>query len=266
MTEALQSGRRQRLRAASPSEPVDTKSRILDAAFRCLASDGYAALSMREIAREAGVNLALINYHFGTKDQLVVEVLDAANERLLARQKAMYSGAHGFAEKWAEARRFYESDLASGFVRVQAELMAAGYANPWLRDKVVARVVAWGELIHGGVREALAELEAQGVALPAPLNAEVIANWIAHYWIGMEVGDLLGGWSSRWRASTGAALDAMHELLHSLDELAAKKPARPKGPARPGGPATASANRLVNGSANRSAKRPAKRPAGEKAR
>lgn len=31
----------------------------------------------------------------------------------------------GFAEKWATARRFYASDLASGFVRVQAELWAA---------------------------------------------------------------------------------------------------------------------------------------------
>src|SRR5258707_11398891 len=101
-----------------------TKAKILEAAFRRLATEGYAALSVREIARDAGVNHALINYHFRSKDQLVIEVLDAANRRLLARQKSMYRAPGGFAEKWAEARRFYESDLASGFVRVQAELWA----------------------------------------------------------------------------------------------------------------------------------------------
>jgi AcrR family transcriptional regulator len=203
------------------AELVDTRSKILDAAYRCLATEGYAALSIREIGKAAGVNSALINYHFGTKDQLVIEGLDAANARLLARQKAMYRGSRGFAEKWAEARRFYESDLASGFVRVQAELMAAGYSNPWLRERVAGRVEAWGDLIHDTVREALHELTAQGVELPAPLTAEVIANWMCHFWIGMEVGDLLGGWSRR--RPNVAALDAVQELLDSLDTLAARR-------------------------------------------
>src|SRR6186997_1193655 len=100
---------------------TQTRDRILDATFRRLVSEGYAALSTREIARDAGVNHALINYHFGSKDQLVIEVLDEANRKLLERQKAMYNAPGSFAEKWAQARRFYKSDLASGFVRVQAE-------------------------------------------------------------------------------------------------------------------------------------------------
>ena len=90
-----------RASAAPPAEPRlfgdaergDTRAKILDAAFRRLATEGYAALSVREIARDAGVNHALINYHFRTKDQLVIAVLDAANQQLLARQAAMYAGA-----------------------------------------------------------------------------------------------------------------------------------------------------------------------------
>src|SRR5688500_5283940 len=99
-----------------PAPPADTEAKILAAAFRRLAQEGYAALSIREIAKDAGVNHALINYHFGSKDQLVIAVLDHANQRLLERQRRMYKSAVGFAEKWAEARRFYEADLASGFV------------------------------------------------------------------------------------------------------------------------------------------------------
>src|SRR5215813_5548675 len=65
----------------------DTKTKILDAAFQRLAREGYAALSMREIAMDAGVNHALINYHFRSKDQLVITVLDHANQHLLERQR-----------------------------------------------------------------------------------------------------------------------------------------------------------------------------------
>lgn len=193
----------------------ETQARILDAAFRRLCADGYAALSVREIARDAGVNHALINYHFGSKEALVVNVLDAANRRLLARQNAMYRGTGGFAAKWAQARRFYESDLASGFVRVQAELWAASLANPGLREKFVPRLSAWKKLVLGAVREALASFEAHGVALPAPISAEVVACWISEFWLGMEFSDLLEVKAER--AQHGAALDAVQWLLEALD-------------------------------------------------
>src|SRR6185503_18798902 len=103
-------------------DATQTRERILDATFRRLVSEGYAALSVREIAKDAGVNHALINYHFRSKDQLVIDVLDAVNQRLLSRQASMYESSGGFAQKWANARRFYQDDLASGFVRLQAEL------------------------------------------------------------------------------------------------------------------------------------------------
>ena len=111
-------------------DATQTRERILDATFRRLVSEGYAALSVREIAKDAGVNHALINYHFRSKDQLVIDVLDAVNQRLLLRQASMYKSGEGFAQKWANARRFYQDDLDSGFVRLQSELWAASLSNP----------------------------------------------------------------------------------------------------------------------------------------
>jgi AcrR family transcriptional regulator len=52
----------------------DTRTRILDAAERLFAADGIDATSLRAITREAGANLAAVNYHFGSKDALVGEV------------------------------------------------------------------------------------------------------------------------------------------------------------------------------------------------
>src|SRR5215471_6983830 len=204
----------------------ETKAKILESAFRRLAEDGYAALSMREIGKDAGVNHALINYHFRSKDQLVIEVLDAANRRLLERQSKMYGGPGGFAEKWAEARRFYQDDLASGFVRVQAELWAASFSNAGLRKKFLPRLLAWKKVVLGGVREALAALEASGGKLPAPIDAEVIACWISDFWLGMEFADLLG--VKEEQVQHRAALDAVEALLARLDERAEKATRRKK--------------------------------------
>ena len=221
---------------ASPSSPAlldrealgETKAKILDAAFRRLAAEGYAALSVREIARDAGVNHALINYHFRTKDQLVIAVLDEANRQLLARQRAMYAGEGGFAEKWARARDFYRDDLASGFVRVQAELWAASLSNAELREKFRPRIVAWKHVVGEAVAGALSTLEGCGVRLPRPFTAEVVATWISDFWLGMEFVDLLGAGKQLGHEQ---ALDAMHELLEHLDACvreAAREKRKPK--------------------------------------
>ena len=158
---------------------VDTKTRILHAAFRTLATQGYAALSVREIAKDAGVNHALINYHFGTKDRLVIAVLDEANRLLLERQRRMYASPGGFAQKWAQARAFYEDDLASGFVRVQAELYAASLSNVELREQFLPRIRAWKGVVLEAVREALRMYAPQ---LPEGFHAEAIATLISEFW------------------------------------------------------------------------------------
>jgi len=54
--------------------PIDTKEKILDVAESIFALKGYSATSMRSITSQANVNLAAINYHFGSKAQLYQEI------------------------------------------------------------------------------------------------------------------------------------------------------------------------------------------------
>ena len=72
--------------------PADTKGRILDAAEALFAEHGFAATSLRSITASAGVNLAAVHYHFGSKESLVEAVfarrlgpLNAERLRLLDR-------------------------------------------------------------------------------------------------------------------------------------------------------------------------------------
>lgn len=212
---------------AETGEQVDTRTRILAAAFRCLSTQGYAALSAREIARDAGVNHALINYYFGTKDQLVIAVLDAANQHLLERQREMYAAPGRFAEKWAQARAFYENDVNSGFVRVQAELYAASLSNPGLREQFVPRITAWKQVVLEAVRDAL---QAYTVDLPPAFTADALASLISEFWLGMEFARLIGGDTEKARHDQ--ALDAVQQLLTTLDHAAARPVRTPSAKAR----------------------------------
>lgn len=54
---------------------VDTKDTLLDAAEHLFAEQGFGATSLRQLTARAGVNLAAVNYHFGSKEELAREVL-----------------------------------------------------------------------------------------------------------------------------------------------------------------------------------------------
>jgi AcrR family transcriptional regulator len=66
-----------------------TKEKILDTAERLIGEQGYAATSLRHVIAEAGVNLAAVHYHFGSKEELldavVVRKVTPLNEARIAR-------------------------------------------------------------------------------------------------------------------------------------------------------------------------------------
>lgn len=72
----------------TPKKAADTKGKILDAAEALFADRGFHRTSLREITASAGVNLASVNYHFGSKDQLIQAIfarrLGPINEARLA--------------------------------------------------------------------------------------------------------------------------------------------------------------------------------------
>ena len=81
----------------------DTRARILDAAERLFMAHGYDGTSMRQITGEAGVNLAAVNYHFGSKEALIQEVfrrrLNWLNEERMRALDELEATADGQALK-----------------------------------------------------------------------------------------------------------------------------------------------------------------------
>lgn len=75
-----------------------TRDRVFLAAERLFAKNGFQSVSVRDITAEAGVNLAAVNYHFGSKDGLLFEIFrrrSAELNRTRARMLHEASAAHG---------------------------------------------------------------------------------------------------------------------------------------------------------------------------
>src|SRR5271170_7806782 len=68
--------------------PLDTRTRILDAAERLFAERGFRGTSVRAITGLAGANLAAVGYHFGSKAELLAAVVRRVIEPIIAAQSA----------------------------------------------------------------------------------------------------------------------------------------------------------------------------------
>jgi AcrR family transcriptional regulator len=93
---------------------ADTKERLLDAAERLFAHKGYHCTSLRLITREAGVNLAAVNYHFGSKEALLSAVLERRLLPLNALRQARLEQVLGAAQ--SAGRRPAVRDTLAAFV------------------------------------------------------------------------------------------------------------------------------------------------------
>jgi len=68
-------GKAVRTKSVRASEQEDARARLIDAAIKLFAEKGYEGTSVRDLATAAGVNVAAVSYHFGSKDALYTEAL-----------------------------------------------------------------------------------------------------------------------------------------------------------------------------------------------
>jgi AcrR family transcriptional regulator len=166
---------------------AETRSAILEAARTTILVDGYGALSTRRVAELAGVPLSQIHYHFGSKRRLVLAVLDAENARLLRRQTEMYDRPEPLWVRWDRACDFLEADLASGYVRILQEMIAAGWSDAGVAASVREMLSGWYRLLAEVVRR---EAE-RGLELD-PFTAEEVGALMGLPFLGAEEMILLG--------------------------------------------------------------------------
>ncbi|HEY3891226.1 MAG TPA: TetR/AcrR family transcriptional regulator [Bradyrhizobium sp.] len=174
--------------AALKADRTDTRTSVLEAAKKVLRLSGYAKLSTRDVAAAAGVPLSQIHYHFGSKQGMVLALFEHLNAQLLDRQASLFGDATlKLSEQWDRACDYLDEDIASGYVRVLQELIAASWADAAIAKVVRAGLTGWSDVIRGLARRAARELDGLG-----PFSSEEVAALISNAFIGAESIYLLG--------------------------------------------------------------------------
>jgi AcrR family transcriptional regulator len=158
--------------------PASTKERIIDAAFTTLKEEGFAGTSARAIARRGGFNQALIFYHFGTLNDLLLATLDKTSADRMSRYRDSMGKATSVDDKIQTATRLYREDLVSGHITVISEMVAGSLSRPDLGPEVVARMEPWIAFTEGVISDLLTGSIFESAVNPRTLAFAVVALYL----------------------------------------------------------------------------------------
>ena len=174
--------------ARAAARKVETSTTLLEAAKKVLRQNGYAGLSTRDVAAVAGVPLSQIHYHFGSKQGMVLALFEYLNAQLLDRQDALFGDPTlALSAQWDRACDYLDDDIASGYVRVLQELIAASFSDAEVAKVIRAGIMGWVDLIVGLARKAEERFGNLG-----PFTPDEFAAFAANAFIGAESLYLLG--------------------------------------------------------------------------
>jgi TetR/AcrR family transcriptional regulator len=112
---------------------------LMDAAERLLFEVGYAGVTTRRVAEEAGVKHGLVHYYFGSMEELLTQTLERLANRLARALEEHYADANlSFAEKWRIVSQNWIEQPASRFPKILLELTAMSWNHPELRQRISA--------------------------------------------------------------------------------------------------------------------------------
>ncbi len=138
-----------------------TRKAFLDAAEELLVSSGAAAITTRKVAERAGVNQALVHYHFGTIEELLVAALERVSVQVKERSQEIYRTDGHFMDGWfEEMEAAITSDFERGWGKVWLENLTLAANRPKIRAQYVKAATMTRKLHERHVREML---EAYGV-------------------------------------------------------------------------------------------------------
>ena len=193
------------------------KERILKAAEVILEEDGYAAITTRRLGTTAGINQALVHYHFGSVGQVMMNVLDRIGQQSDEQARKAFDGDSPDAEKWHNyLATVFSDNVSTGFAKRWFETVAMAVNDEEMKSRVIPRfevILATYDSHLDGVLEALGfeAAPSQRLGLAALIQAAIF---------GMLLESLVGQEHGR------AEMLALFDEILGFEGAPAKKPAR----------------------------------------
>ncbi|WP_329334599.1 TetR/AcrR family transcriptional regulator [Streptomyces sp. NBC_00663] len=193
------------------AKSAETKTKLLEGALRTLVDQGIAKASARTIASAAGVNQALVFYHFGSVDELLAAACRYGAEQAVARYRPRFDQVGSLSELLVVGRQIHEEERSGGHVALLGQLLAGAQTHESLAAATAAGLESWITEIEKVLRRVLAGTPFEEFTDPAGLARAVAASFVG---IELYEGVDLPG--------ATAALDALEQLgvlVAALEEL-----------------------------------------------
>ncbi|OSZ60495.1 TetR family transcriptional regulator [Streptomyces pharetrae CZA14] len=189
----------------------ETKTKLLEGALRTLTEHGIAKTSARTVAAAAGVNQALVFYHFGSVDELLAAACRYGAEQAVSRHRARLAAVTSLSELLALGRAIHEEERAGGHVALLGQLLAGAQTHPALGPATAGGLQLWIDEIERVLARVLAGTPFGEFTDPAELARAVAASFV-----GVE---LYEGVDAAGAASALDALEQLGVLVSALEEL-----------------------------------------------
>lgn len=200
--------------SAASRRGSETKDRIIDAAIETVRDEGFADTTAREIARRGGFNQALIFYHFGSVDELLMEAFGRVSSQQVAAYREAVSRVSSLSDLVDVARRLHHEDLASGSVTAVTQLMAAA-TDPEQGGVLLDRFDEWIVLVEEALSRA-----AGNYPIASAVPPRQAAYAIAAMFLGIELMSRL----DPERSEADAVFDVMETMARLIEQLAPTLP------------------------------------------
>ena len=190
---------------------MTTRDKLLDAAAEVLRAEGLAGLSARSVAARAGVNQALVFYHFGSVAELVEAALRRSADLAVATYRNRFDDVASFTELLMLGRELHAAERDRGNVAQMAQVMSGALGDETLARAGRYAVGQWTRQIETVLGRLLADSPLRGLVEPAGLARAVGASFL-----GLELYD---GVDPDGASSAMAALESLGNLLEMVDGL-----------------------------------------------
>ncbi|MBL1085757.1 TetR/AcrR family transcriptional regulator [Streptomyces actinomycinicus] len=189
----------------------ETKTKLLEGALRTLTEQGIAKTSARSVAAAAGVNQALVFYHFGSVDELLAAACRYGAEKAVARYRERLARVSSLSELLAVGRDIHEHERRGGHVALLGQLLAGAQTHAGLGPATAAGLDLWITEIEQALRRVLAT-----TPLGEFTDPEGLARAVAASFVGIE---LYEGVDAQGAHAALDALEQLGALVAALEEL-----------------------------------------------
>lgn len=174
-------GRRSGLDSAG-GRREDSRQKVVAAAFETLRQEGFAGASARSIADRGGFNQAQVFYYFGTVNELLLAALEQSSTEQLTAYREALDGVDDLSQLFEVVGARHDADLASGHVKVLAELIGGSGSDPDLRARVAELVEPWLQLTEAVLNRVLGSM-----GLSEMVPGDQLAFLVVSLFLGMEL-------------------------------------------------------------------------------